>query len=203
MHFEDRKQDREHKVTTALASPGPLHTSLIQALDINRPYWMTTEFDKKKYGRTGDVDIAFVTNPGMRGEAVYAIEVKVMHLTSMGRFQSEKMEKHHKQLDLLEEEGWNRVFLLDVIVTTPTNTWLHPQAFDGYEKFRKKVNGPNVGHIIMQVNSVAHKPETEAGAVSFKILQRSRFLRRIGTLRGNIRNALSLERKNYVHNKRS
>lgn len=195
MHFKDLQQDREHKITAALASFGPLHASLIEALDINPPYWMTTEFDKTKYGRKGDVDIALVTNLGGRGEAVWAIEVKVMHLTSMGHFQSEKLEKHHKQLAILAGEGWDRVILLDVIVTDPANTWWHSQDFEGYDNFKKKVNYPNVGHIVMQVNSIAHKPETEAGSVSFRVLQRSLSLRRPGTLLSDIRNALSLERR--------
>ncbi len=194
MHFKDSQQDRERRVTAALAWGGALHDSLVRAIGIKGMYWMTTEFDKSKYGRRGDVDIVFVTNPGKRGEAIYAVEVKVMYLRPEGQFQSEKKEKHHKQIALLEQEGWHRVFLLDVIVTAPASTWWHPQAFEGFDKFGKSVKSANAGHIVMQVNSVAHKPETDAGAVSVKVIKPSRFVRASSPLRCVIRRALAAER---------
>lgn len=192
-HFKDHQQERERHVTATFARDGVLHSQLAEAIGIEGSYWLTTEFDKSKYGCKGDVDIAFVENPGGPQEAIYAVEVKVIYLDPLGQFKSEKKEKHHKQIKLLETEGWNKVFLLDVIVTAPAETWFHPQAFEGFDKYRKAMRSKNAGHIVMQVNSVAHIPETSAGSVSTKVLQHACFMQSTSPTYHVIKNALRNE----------
>lgn len=190
MHFRDDTQQREHRVTVALTERGPLHDSLVQALGINRPYWVTAELDKSTYGRRGDVDLAFLINPGTRGERLYALEIKVAYFDADGIFKSEKKNKHHTQLRLLQDEGWHKVYLLDVIVTAPAMDWWHPQAAEGSRKLTKKVEGDVCGHLVMQINAVAHKPETEAGSVSCELKRAAAFQRRSSPLRKRIREVL-------------
>lgn len=196
MHFRDEQQEREHQVTQALVNPGPLHRELVRALGINSRYWVEAEFNKKAYKRIGDVDLAFSINPNTRWEQIYAIEIKVMQLRSDGTFQSEKRNKHEKQLTQLQKEGWHRIFLLDVIITQPAQGWCHPQAEEGLKQFTKEVQNEIAGHIVMQINAVAHKSETEAGSVNCELLKESCFQRSSGEYRRNIIQALRAVRQN-------
>lgn len=191
MHFRDETQQREHRVTEMLASPGFLQMDLLRELRIESPPLMARELDKSLYGRNGDVDLVFATGWNAGSERLYAIEVKVMVLESDGNFSSEKLNKHNKQLELLRNEGWHYVYLLDVIVTQPEQGWFHPQAFDGFDNYRKEVRDQNVGHIILQINAVAHKPETEAGSFAFHTVRQAIENVKGGRFMNEIRNALS------------
>jgi len=189
-HFRDGAQEREHRVTVALSQPGPLHASLVRTLRIDKPYWVTAEFDKAAYGRKGDVDLAFLIDPGKRHERLYALEVKVAYLDTSGILKSEKKNKHHKQLRLLCNEGWHKVYLLDVIVTAPATNWWHCQAGEAAQKLRKTIDDNVCGHLVMQINAVAHKPETEAGSVSCEMKRPATYQRRGTEWRKEIREAL-------------
>jgi len=167
MHFKNETQQREHRVTEMLASPGFLQMDLLRELRIESPPLIACELDKSLYARNGDVDLVFATGWNTGAERLYAIEVKVMVLDGGGHFRSEKLNKHNKQLELLRNEGWHYVYLLDVIVTQPAQGWFHPQAFEGFDNYRKEVGDQCVGHIVLQINAVAHKPETEAGSFAF------------------------------------
>ena len=196
MHFREDTQTREHRVTQALVSPGPLQYELMSSLELNGTCVLIPELDKATYGKIGDVDIAIICNLGQREETICGIEVKVMHLTSDGRFKSKKEGKHVKQIRQLEEEGWDRIYLLDVIVTDPAQGWLHSQSIDGIANFEKECGGTIAGHLVMQINSVAHKPETDAGSASCILLKQARFQGQSGTLRPRICEALRQELRN-------
>lgn len=105
MHFKDEIQKREHRVTEALASPGFLQMNLLRELRIESPPLIACEIDKSLYGRNGDVDLVFAAEWNTSAERLYAIEVKVMVLDDNGHFRSEKLNKHHKQLELLRNDG--------------------------------------------------------------------------------------------------
>ena len=191
MHFRDETQLREHRVTEALASPGFLQTDLLRELRIESHPCIARELDKSLYGRRGDVDLVIATGWNTVAEKLYAIEVKVMVLDGDGRFRSEKRNKHSKQLDLLRDEGWHYVYLLDVIVTHPAQGWLHPQAFHGFNNFQKEVEDQHIGHIVLQINAVDHKPETDAGSFTFHQIQPAIENMRRGQSLTEIRKALS------------
>lgn len=170
MHFKAYEQLREHRVTEALTSPIFL-PALLRELKVESMPLMVRELNKSLYGKNGDVDLVFAAGWGSDAERLYAIEVKVMVLESDGHFRSEKRNKHHKQLDRLKAEGWNFVYLLDVIVTQPSEGWFHPQAFEGFDNYRKDVPDQDIGHIVLLTNAIAHKPEIAAGSFSFKRMQ--------------------------------
>lgn len=191
MHFRDQTQQREHQVTEMLASPGPLQVRLRRELRIESPPLIACELDKSLYGRNGDVDLVFATGWSASAERLYAIEVKVMVLDGGGHFRSEKLKKHNKQLELLRKEGWDYVYLLDVIVTQPAQDWLHPQAFEGFDNYRKEVGDQRVGHIVLQINAVDHKPETAAASFAFNQIRPAIKNVQRGQSINEIRNVLS------------
>lgn len=150
---------------------------------------MFVEFDKKLYGAKGDVDIAVWRNPGLENESIVGVEVKVLFLNREGGFKSKKELKHNKQIKSLEKEGWDYVYFFDFIVVEPSESWLHEQAFDGFEKYDKTVKSDICGHIVFQINSVKHKPESIAGSISHRIIKSA--IRNIGNKgRENIISAL-------------
>lgn len=171
MHFSDERQRREHWVTKALVTSDFLKTGLLRELGIESEPRVAREFDKACYGRSGDVDLVFATDWNTASERLYAIEVKVMILEEDGRRRSEKLKKHNKQLNLLKSEGWHYVYLLDVIVTQPAQSWFHPQAFAGFDAYQKTVEDQSIRHIVLQMNAVAHKPKAEAGSMSFRVIR--------------------------------
>lgn len=192
MHFRNETQQRERRVTEALASPGFLQMDLLRELRIESPPLIARELDKSLYGRNGDVDLVFATGWNTDAERLYAVEVKVMVLDGGGHFRSEKLNKHNKQLQQLRGEGWHYVYLLDVIVTQPAQSWFHPNAFEGFDNYRKEVIDQCVGHIVLQINAIAHKPETEAGSFAFHQVHPAIENMRGGQSINEIRNALSL-----------
>lgn len=144
---------------------------LCSLLGLKRGDKVVIEFQKKKYGRSGDVDIAAWINPNTEDERIIGVEVKSLFLNADGVFKSEKLLKHNKQLNALEKEGWDAVYFFDFIVSSPANGWLHPQVFEGYENYRKVVESMNHGHVVFFISSVAGKPESVAGGISHEVLQ--------------------------------
>ena len=55
----------------------------------------------------------------------------------------------------------------------PSESWFHKQAFDGFDKYDKTVKSNICGHIVFQVNSVKHKPESLAGSISHKVIKKA------------------------------
>ena len=110
-------------------------------------------------------------NPGLEGESVIAVEVKVMFLNGKGNFKSKKALKHNKQIKALEKEGWDYVYFFDFIVVEPSESWFHEQAFEGFDKYDKTVKSNICGHVVFQINSVKHKPEPLAGSISYKVIK--------------------------------
>ncbi len=53
----------------------------------------------------------------------------------------------------------------------PSSGWFHEQAFEGFDKYTKEVESDICGHAVFQVNSVAHKPEVEAGSISSMLIK--------------------------------
>jgi hypothetical protein len=137
MHYYEEHQERETKLTKDIVS---LHQWAIrEVLAIVPADKIFVEFDKKSYGAEGDVDIVVWRNPGIEGESVIAVEVKVMFLNGEGNFKSKKEFKHNKQIKALEKEGWDYVYFFDFIVVEPSESWFHEQAFEGFEKYDKTV----------------------------------------------------------------
>jgi hypothetical protein len=172
MHYCEEHQERETKLTNDIVS---LHQWAIrEVLAIGPADKIFVEFDKKAYGAKGDVDIVVWRNPELEGESVIAVEVKVMFLNRDGNFKSKKAFRHNKQIEALEKEGWDYVYFFDFIVVEPSESWFHEQAFEGFEKYDKTVKSNICGHIVFQVNSVKHKPESLAGSISHKVIKCAR-----------------------------
>ena len=170
MHYYKDNQDREHRLTHDVAA---FHRwAISDVLTLSRSDKLFCEFDKQKYGSNGDVDIAVWQNPGEESEVTIGVEVKVIHLNKNGEFKSEKKFKHNKQIDALIKDGWDYVFFFDFIVVEPSNSWFHEQAFDGFDKYSKEVKSDICGHAVFQINSVAHKPESEAGSISSRLIKK-------------------------------
>ena len=169
MHYYEEHQERETKLTNDIVR---FHQWAIKdVLAIGPADQIFVEFDKKSYGAKGDVDIVVWKNPGLEGESVVAVEIKVLFLNLDGSFKSKKEFKHNKQIEALEKEGWDYVYFFDFIVVEPSEGWFHEQAFDGFEKYDKTVKSNICGHVVFQINSVKHKPESLAGSISHKVLK--------------------------------
>jgi hypothetical protein len=174
VHYYQNNTDREKQLTRDFVS---VHQAeLCRALDLHQGDKVVVEMQKSRFARAGDVDIALWKNPYAENETFIAVEVKCLFLDSQGNFKSEKALKHNKQIRLLEDEGWDYVYFFDFIVTEPAIGWFHPQAFAGHDKYAKKVESAACGHLVFQINSVAHKPESMAGSISCKTLQLSQRL---------------------------
>ncbi|GBE00410.1 hypothetical protein BMS3Abin07_02461 [bacterium BMS3Abin07] len=169
VHYYTDNQNREHRLTRDIVT---FHRwAISDVLDLSPRDKIICEFDKRRYGAEGDVDIAVWKNPGLENEATIGIEVKVIHLNKHGEFKSYKEFKHNKQIEALTNDGWDYVFFFDFIVVEPSVGWFHDQAFDGFDKYSKEVESVICGHAVFQVNSVAHKPEAEAGSISTKLIK--------------------------------
>ena len=169
MHYYEEHQERETQLTNDIVS---FHQWAIkEVLAIGPADKIFVEFDKKLYGAKGDVDIVVWRNPGLEGESVIAVEVKVMFLNGEGNFKSKKALKHNKQIEALEKEGWDYVYFFDFIVVEPSESWFHEQAFEGFDKYDKTVKSNICGHVVFQINSVKHKPESLAGSISYKVIK--------------------------------
>jgi hypothetical protein len=172
MHYYEDPQSREKKLTRDFVY---IHQStLCQVLGLSQGDKVVVEFQKSRYGASGDVDIAVWKNPNSENEKLIGIEVKSLFLEEVGEFKSEKLLKHNKQIKALEKEGWDYVYLFDFIVTKPASGWFHPQAFEGYDNYRKTVESEKYGHVVFQINAIAGKPESMAGSISHKILQEAK-----------------------------
>ncbi len=172
MHYYEDPQSREKKLTRDFVD---IHQStLCQVLGLSQGDKIVVELQKSRYGASGDVDIAVWKNPNSENERLIGIEVKSLFLEDGGKFKSEKLLKHNKQIKALVKEGWDCVYLFDFIVTKPASGWFHPQAFEGYDNYRKTVEGEKSGHVVFQINAVAGKPESMAGSISHKILQEAK-----------------------------
>ena len=164
MHYYEDLQNREKTLTRDFVST---HLrELYSVLDLKYGDLVVVELQKHRYRKDGDVDIAVWKNPGSQNEEIIAIEVKVIFLDKDGSFKSEKLVKHNKQINALIKEGWDYVWFFDFIVNMPSQGWFHPQAFDGHDNYRKSVDAAACGHVVFQINSVAHKPESMAGSIS-------------------------------------
>ena len=169
MHYYEEHQERETKLTNDIVR---FHQWAIKdVLAIGPADQIFVEFDKKSYGAKGDVDIVVWKNPGLEGESVVAVEIKVLFLNLDGSFKSKKEFKHNKQIEALEKEGWDYVYFFDFIVVEPSEGWFHEQAFDGFEKYDKTVKSNICGHVVFQINSVKHKPESWAGSIPHKVIK--------------------------------
>jgi len=189
MHYYADNQNREHRLTHDICRFNLW--AIAGILKLGPHDKIICELDKQRYGAIGDVDIAAWKNPGQMHEAIIGVEVKVIHLDKTGEFKSKKEFKHNKQLNNLVKEGWDYVYFFDFIVVEPSESWFHEQSFDGFEKYTKEVNCQSCGHAIFQVNSVAHKPEVQAGSISAILLKEAmRNLNNSG--RGKILEALRL-----------
>lgn len=172
MHYYEDPQSREKKLTRDFVD---IHQStLCQVLGLGKNDKVVVELQKSRYGANGDVDIAIWKNPRSENEKLIGIEVKSLFLEEDGEFKSEKLLKHNKQMKALEKEGWDYVYLFDFIVTKPATGWFHPQAFEGYDNYRKAVESEKYGHVVFQINGVAWKPESMAGSISHKIIQEAK-----------------------------
>ena len=171
MHYYEEHQERETKLTNDIVT---FHRwAISDVLGVGPTDKILVEFSKESYGANGDVDIVVWRNPGLKSESVIAVEVKVVFLNRDGNFKSKKEFKHNKQIGLLEKEGWDYVYFFDFIVVEPSDCWFHEQAFDGFEKYDKTVNSKVCGHVVFQINSVRHKPESMAGSISYKVLKQA------------------------------
>ena len=169
MHYYEEHQKRETRLTNDIVS---FHRwAIAGVLGMGPSDKIFVEFDKKSYGAKGDVDIVVWKNPGLEDESVMAVEVKVMFLNGEGSFKSKKALKHNKQIEALEKEGWDYVYFFDFIVVEPSESWFHGQAFEGFDKYDKTVKSKICGHVVFQVNSVKHKPESFAGSISHKVIK--------------------------------
>lgn len=167
VHYFEDPQSRERKLTHDVVQ---YHWSQVaQAMGLNVPHQVFVELDKKLYGTIGDVDYAIWVQPNTSCECLIGIEVKTTYLQRDGTLKAQKKEKHQKQIQRLQQEGWDYIWLLDFIVTEPAHDWRHPQSFDGFHKY-EKVAGPSIGHIVFQINSIMGRPESEAGSISQKVL---------------------------------
>ncbi len=172
MHYYEDPQSREKKLTRDFVY---IHQStLCQVLGLSQGDKVVIELQKSRYGASGDVDIAVWKNSNSENEKLIGIKVKLLILEENGEFKSEKLLKHNKQIKALEKEGWDYVYLFDFIVTKPANGWFHPQAFEGYDSYRKTVESDMYGHVVFQINAVAGKPESKAGSICHKILQEAK-----------------------------
>lgn len=168
MHYFEDTQSREKQLTRDFVD---IHRRLLcDLLSLNQNDKIVVEFQKSKYGKNGDVDIAVWKNPEKIDEQFIAVEIKTLFLTESGKFKSEKLNKHHPQMVALEKEGWDLVYFFDFIVTQPARSWFHPQSFDGHENYRKTVPNEKHGHIVFQINSIVGRPESVSGSISHRVL---------------------------------
>lgn len=169
MHYYKDPQNREKRLTRDFVG---IHIGeLCRALALSGDDKIVVELQKERYGRRGEIDLAIWKNPGTAQENLIAVEIKVIVLEYDDSFSSEKWDKHNKQLNRCVEEGWDYVCFFDFIVTRPAAGWLHPQSFAGYDNYTKTVEAEICGHMVFQINSVAHKPESMAGSISWKKLR--------------------------------
>jgi hypothetical protein len=162
MHYFEDAQNRERMLVEDLAR---YHWMDIQRiLGIEHEHRFVIHMDKRCYGAVGDVDIGIWVAPDTPDEQLIAIEVKTQFLCSDGLLRSQKREKHRKQLENLKRDGWDYVWLFDVIVTEPALDWWHPQAFDGFDQHARVVDD-GYGHCRLQINAVHGRPESEAGSI--------------------------------------
>lgn len=168
VHYYEDNLHREGRVTRFLS----VHfcQDLLGVLGIEPPAFVVSELSKHRYGRDGDVDLAvirFQPDTPIQPENIVetaAIEVKVSHYDSRGKYHSLKPGKHKKQMRVLLKESWNRVYLMDVVVSEPVEGWFHPQTFDILNSFAKEVGVNDCGHIRMIKHGVLGRPEETAGS---------------------------------------
>jgi hypothetical protein len=100
MHYYEDPEGREKKLTRDFVD---IHQAeLCRALDLHSGDKIVVELQKRRYGRFGDADIAVWKNPRSENEKFIGVEVKCLFLNSEGRFKSEKVSKHRKQIRALE-----------------------------------------------------------------------------------------------------
>lgn len=176
-YFEDN-QNRESRLAIQLSNV-PFQDTLQRLLGCPYPLLIISTLNKARYGSEGDVDLAVFSHIGMNAHGrpsiseMIAIEIKVSYYGSTGEYRSLKPEKHVGQLERLLTEGWDRVYLLDVVVTEPHTDWDHPQTFEILRTFpeRKIVGVPKCGHIVVAKHGVNGRKESDSGSFTPLIIE--------------------------------
>src|ERR1700687_4351425 len=128
-YFEDA-QNREARVTQFLSKS--FCDTFLNIAGAVSPVILCSELNKERYGRHGDVDIVvckFFNNGQISPENIdkmTAFEIKVSFYDAQGKFHSEKLRQHEKQLKQLKKEEWNQIYLVDIVVAEPYHSWIHP-----------------------------------------------------------------------------
>jgi hypothetical protein len=152
MYYYQNHNKWEKKLTRDIVTN---HKHILEeALNLGYADKIIVEFQKNRYQKHGDVDLAILKNAGSGTQDIIAAEIKVIHLNEKGGWESEKIGKHNKQINALIKEGWDYVYFFDFIVTKEEPNFIHSQSFDGFDRYRKNVEHPACGHIVFQIENV-------------------------------------------------
>ncbi len=172
-YYIEDPHNREARLTRLFSAS--FFEKVLSFAGFHMPAILITEWDKSRYGRRGDVDIAAfqIDEAGVVLESA-AFEVKVSQYIGSGRYKSLKPFKHLEQVGRLKEEGWEQVSLLDVVVTDPYPGWISPYVLDIKDSFPKEAGDPEVGHYLLIKTSVLGRDEEDAGGHSSVLLQQGK-----------------------------
>lgn len=166
MYYYQNHNNWEKKLTRDIVTS---HKYILEkALTLDCADKIIVEFQKNRYQKYGDVDLAILKSASSGTQDIIAVELKVIHLNEKGEWESEKREKHNKQINALIKEGWDYVYFFDFIVTKEEPNFIHSQSFNGFDRYRKNVEHQACGHIVFQINPVDGKSEESAGSISFE-----------------------------------
>lgn len=174
MYYFQDPQNRERNVTRDL-----LHQHLSQvvsALEIESDGLCFCELNKSVYGAAGDVDLLFFCEAEGVPSLLIACEVKTIYLSPEGKITSPKTKKSDKQLKSLEKDGFDYVWLLEIIVTQPAASWIHPQAGDGILMETGSVTSSSYGYAKFQISGVSERLEVDAGSLGQLVVQKAKRL---------------------------
>jgi hypothetical protein len=134
MHFFEDTLSRESNLTDLVVDLTGYY-ELPELIEFKEPFGIILGFQKTAYNREGDVDILFaplkdfIKNGSIDISKCVAIEVKTCYFNENKEFKSVKKNKHIKQLQLLKEEGWGRIFLCDIAESLLQMVGLMPRDF--------------------------------------------------------------------------
>ncbi len=152
-------------------------------LDIKGDTFTILELNKERYSKKGDVDIAFLEFKKTNNYQIintHAIEIKTcVYERKTKKFKSIKAKKHLKQIKNLVNEGWENVYLLDILITEPLDKPYEPSekvSLEMQENFDKEIGIENCGHLILTWISYTKDGMDAGGSCPMIIKKRGRKL---------------------------
>src|SRR5262245_139666 len=99
MYYYENRNEWEKKLTRDFVTNH--ESTLNRALNLTCTDKIIVGLQKNKYGKDGDVDLAILRNTDTGVRELIAVEIKVIHLNEKNEWESEKLDKHNKQVNQL------------------------------------------------------------------------------------------------------